>query len=286
MLQARSLPDTPYHVLAFDSGIGGLGIVRALRAHAPSARVDYLADTAVFPYGEQEDRFLVTRIVTLMGEAIARHRPQVVIIACNTASTLALSALRTAYPATPFVGCVPPIRWAARQTRSGVIGLLATRATIRRPYLNDLHAQYAPHCTLLAHAAPLLAGYAERLFRGEAVPDPLIKQEINGLFASPASSRLDAIGLGCTHYTFVLERLRALTPPDIAWLDPADAVARHACTLLQTLPPAPQTKPHSPAHAWFTAMPDSPEALTAHLPPFGYEKIEIWPAPASAEALG
>ncbi|MFT8887090.1 MAG: glutamate racemase, partial [Acetobacter papayae] len=108
MLQARSVPDSPHHVLAFDSGIGGLGIVRALRAHAPAARVDYLADTAVFPYGEQEDQFLVNRIVTLIGEAITRHRPQVVVIACNTASTLALSALRAAYPATPFVGCVPP----------------------------------------------------------------------------------------------------------------------------------------------------------------------------------
>ena len=284
MLQARSVPDSPHHVLAFDSGIGGLGIVRALRTHAPAARVDYLADTAVFPYGEQEDQFLVNRIVTLIGEAITRHCPQVVVIACNTASTLALSALRTAYPATPFVGCVPPIRWAARQTKTGVIGLLATRATIRRPYLTELHAQYAPRCTLLAHAAPLLAGYAERLFREETVPDQLIEQEISGLFASPAAAELDAIGLGCTHYTFVLERLRALTPPHIAWLDPADAVARHTCTLLQTLPAAPPAPP-SPAHAWFTAMPENPAALAAHLPPFGYDEIEVWSAPAPLDAL-
>ena len=285
MLQARSLPDTPHHVLAFDSGIGGLGIVRALRAQAPATRVDYLADTAVFPYGEQEDRFLISRIVTLIGEAIARHHPQVVIVACNTASTLALSALRAAYPTTPFVGCVPPIRWAARQTRTGVIGLLATRATIRRPYLTELHAQYAPGCTLLTHAAPLRAGYAEQLFRGEAVPDLLIEQEIRGLFDKPASTQLDAIGLGCTHYTFVLDRLRALTPPDIAWLDPADAVARHACTMLQTLPASAQVQA-APDHAWFTALPENPAALTAQLPPFGYDKIAIWPAPASLDALG
>jgi glutamate racemase len=283
--RVRSLPDIPHHVLAFDSGIGGLGIVQALRAQAPATRVDYLADTAVFPYGEQEDSFLVSRIVALIGEAIVRHRPQVVIIACNTASTLALSALRAAYPTTPFVGCVPPIRWAARQTRTGVIGLLATRATIRRPYLTELHAQYAPDCTLLAHAAPLLAGYAERLFRREAVPDRLIEQEISGLFDKPASARLDAIGLGCTHYTFVLDRLRALTPPDVAWLDPADAVARHACTLLQTLPASTQA-PTTADHAWFTALPENPAALTAHLPPFGYDKIEIWPAPATLGALG
>ena len=208
-----------------------------------------------------------------------------ILIACSRASTLALSALRAAYPATPFVGCVPPIRWAARQTKTGVIGLLATRATIRRPYLTELHAQYAPGCTLLAHAAPRLAGYAEQLFRGEAVPDRLIEQEISGLFASPAAAQLDAIGLGCTHYTFVLERLRALTPPDIAWLDPADAVARHSCTLLQTLPAAPLGPP-KPARAWFTAMPENPLALAAHLPHFGYDAIEAWSAPASLDPLG
>lgn len=265
----------PYRVLAFDSGIGGLGIVRAIRALSPLIRVDYLADTAVFPYGEQDDAVLIERIISLVSQAITRLHPQAVIIACNTASTLALDALRAACPTMPFIGCVPPIRWAARQTETGVIGLLATSATIRRPYLTRLHALYAPECTLIAHAAPHLASYAEQVFRGHPVADDLIYKDIEGLFKHPASARLDAIGLGCTHYTFVLDLLRRLAPPTITWLDPAGAVARHACTVLQNLHPA-ATDGGTPEQAWFTASPQDAEALVRHLPSYGFNGISLW----------
>lgn len=265
----------PYRVLAFDSGIGGLGIVRAIRSLSPHIHVDYLADTAVFPYGEQDDALLIERIITLISQAITRLRPQAVIIACNTASTLALDALRAACPSTPFIGCVPPIRWAARQTQTGVIGLLATRATIRRPYLTRLHALYAPECTLIAHAAPRLASYAEQVFRGRSVPDNAIREEIEGLFTHPDSNRLDAIGLGCTHYTFMLDLLRRLAPPTITWLDPAGAVARHSCTVLQSLPPNKEDG-RTPARAWFTACPQDADALTEHLPAYGFDGINLW----------
>ncbi len=271
----------PYRVLAFDSGIGGLGIVRAIRALSPLIQVDYLADTAVFPYGEQEDAALTERIISLVSHAVARLRPQAVVIACNTASTLALDALRVACPAIPFVGCVPPIRWAARQTKTGVIGLLATRATIRRPYLTRLHALYAPQCTLIAHAAPHLASYAEQVFRGHPVPDSAIYKDIEGLFNHPDSARLDAVGLGCTHYTFMLDRLRRLTPPTMAWLDPASAVARQCCTVLQALPP---THGHTapPEQAWFTAYPQDAQALAMHLPAYGFDGINLWDTPTPA----
>ncbi|MFT9258363.1 MAG: aspartate/glutamate racemase family protein [Acetobacter sp.] len=269
-----------HRVLAFDSGIGGLGIVRALRALAPELVVDYLADTAVFPYGEQDDTFLVERIVFLLRDAVARLKPQAVVVACNTASTLALDALRTACPATPFIGCVPPIRWAARVSRSGVIGLLATRATTRRPYLARLLALHAPGCTLITHAAPGLAGCAERLFRGETVTDATLRAEIQGLWAHPLSSQMDTVGLGCTHYTFVLERMKALAPADMTWLDPAHAVAQHTCTVLEALPPLRNRNAGSPAdgRAWFTALPDNVPALVAHLPPFGFDTLHLWPA--------
>ena len=265
----------PYRVLAFDSGIGGLGIVRAIRALCPHIQVDYLADTAVFPYGEQDDALLTERIISLVRLAVARLRPQAVIIACNTASTLALDALRAACPSIPFVGCVPPIRWAARQTTTGVIGLLATRATIRRPYLSRLHALYAPQCTLIAHAAPRLASYAERVFRGQSVPEDDIYKDIEGLFQHPESARLDTVGLGCTHYTFVLDLLRKLAPPGINWLDPAGAVARQTCAVLQALPPTQASNP-CPEQAWFTACPQDAQALAAQLPAYGFEGIHLW----------
>ncbi|WP_415498425.1 glutamate racemase [Acetobacter syzygii] len=265
----------PYRVLAFDSGIGGLGIVRAMRALSPHIRVDYLADTAVFPYGEQEDAMLIERIISLVSQAITRLRPQAVVIACNTASTLALDALRLACPTIPFIGCVPPIRWAARQTKTGVIGLLATSATVRRPYLTQLQTLYAPDCTLIAHAAPRLASYAEQVFRGYLVPDQAIYADIEGLFKHPDSARLDAIGIGCTHYTFVLDILRNLTPSTITWLDPAEAVARQCGTVLQTLPPC-TADAGGPEQAWFTACPADATALAAHLPAYGFQGISLW----------
>lgn len=264
-----------HHVLAFDSGIGGLGIVRAIRTLCPAASISYLADTAVFPYGEQDDAFLTDRIVTLLSDAIKRLRPQAVVVACNTASTLALDALRAACPHIPFIGCVPPIRWAARTTKTHVIGLLATRATSTRPYLGRLQALYAPDCTLIAHAAPGLAACAEQVFRGHAVPDAVIKAEINGLFTRDCSAQLDTVGLGCTHYTFVLEQLRSVSPPGITWLDPAEAVARQTATILGTLPgnqPRPAT-----TRAWFTATPPETAALIKALPAYGFHAIALWP---------
>lgn len=265
---------SPRHILAFDSGIGGLGIVRAIRTLCPAASVSYLADTAVFPYGEQDDAFLTNRIVSLLSDAIRRLCPQAVVVACNTASTLALDALRAACPEMPFIGCVPPIRWAARTTKTHVIGLLATRATTKRPYLSTLQALYAPDCTLISHAAPGLAACAERVFRGYTVPDEDIRAEINGLFTRDCSAELDTVGLGCTHYTFVLDQLRAVSPPGIIWLDPAEAVARHTATILRTLPecaPMPE-----PARAWFTAEPPDSTALIKALPTYGFDDIALW----------
>ena len=269
----------PRHILAFDSGIGGLGIVRAIQALAPDICIDYLADTAIFPYGEQDDDFLIERIVSLLSQAIRRLQPQVVVVACNTASTLALEALRAAWPDMPFVGCVPPIRWAARITQTKVIGLLATRATVRRPYLSRLHALYAPECTLIAHAAPGLAGCAELAFRGQDVSDSTLLREIEGLFVHPDSNRLDVVGLGCTHYTFVLDRLRALSPPGLTWLDPAPAVARHTCNLLAHLP----QKAHAHPCAWFTALPDD-QALFTHLKPYRFSAAALWEGVNEVEA--
>ncbi|WP_173569538.1 glutamate racemase [Acetobacter conturbans] len=265
-------------ILAFDSGIGGLGIVAALRRRLPDAHIDYIADTALFPYGEQEDGFLCRHIVTLLSEAVRALKPDVVVVACNTASTLALAALRDACPDTPFIGCVPAIRWAARISHSRVIGLLATRATVRRPYVASLREQFAPDCMLIAHGARHLADYAEQAFRGKEVDPALIKQEVAGLFGQPEGNRIDAVALGCTHYTFVLEALRAASPDHVAWLDPADAVARQTVTVLETLTCASAGQSTRTESLWFTAPPADATLLAEHLRPFGYQHAELWPS--------
>ncbi|ATU72481.1 Glutamate racemase [Gluconacetobacter sp. SXCC-1] len=255
-------------ILAFDSGIGGLGVVAQLRALLPGVPIDYLADTAVYPYGEQPDALLRHRIVTLLGQAIARLRPSVVVIACNTASTLALDSLRATY-GIPFVGCVPPIKWAADHTRTGTIGLLATRATVRRPYLQDLHARFAPRCTLLAHGARGLADMAERAFRGLPPDRTQLAIELDGLFGQPGGAAIDVVGIGCTHYTFLLDALRESGPAGVTWLDPAPAVARQAARVLTEQAPAIPCATGG-ERVCFTALPPDFPALLPGLGRLGY----------------
>ncbi|BAK83099.1 glutamate racemase [Komagataeibacter medellinensis] len=254
-------------ILVFDSGIGGLGVVAQLRLLLPGVPIDYLADTAIFPYGEQPDSTLRQRIVSLLGQAIARLCPSVVVIACNTASTLALDSLRATYDV-PFVGCVPPIKWAADRTRTGTIGLLATRATVRRPYLQELHIRFAPHCTLLAHGARGLADMAERAFRGEPPDRTQLAIELAGLFGQPGGAAIDVVGIGCTHYTFLLEALRESGPVGVAWLDPASAVARQTARVLAQTPAI--SRAPGAERVCFTALPPDFPALLPGLGRLGY----------------
>ena len=153
------------NLLVFDSGIGGLGVVREIRRLQPEAGITYLADNAYFPYGEKPDAALLAHIVALLGAAIEAFAPDAVVVACNTASTIALSALRAAY-AIPFIGCVPPVKPAAAASRTRQIGVLATAATVRRAYLADLVDKYAGDCTVHTLGTPTLAELAEQKFLG------------------------------------------------------------------------------------------------------------------------
>ncbi len=276
-------------LLAFDSGIGGLSVVRELRALLPGTPIDYLADNAVFPYGELPDAVLVARVLELLDAAIGRLHPDAVVIACNTASTTALDALRARH-GVPFIGCVPPIKWAAAVSHTRHIGLLATSATVRRPYLRTLQAQFAPDCTLVAHGARGLADIAENAFRRRPVDRDAIRRELDGLFDQPGGNRIDVVGISCTHYSFLLEPLQALSPGGVTWLDPASAVARRAKTVLDELPasPAGKTLPE-PGQAWFTGPAKDPERLRAGLAGFGYDGMmpfEATPAGASSGRTG
>ena len=270
-------------LLAFDSGIGGLSVVRELRAILPGVAIDYLADNAVFPYGELPDEALVARVLDLLGVAIARLRPDAVVIACNTASTTALEALRARHPTVPFVGCVPPIKWAAAVSLTRTIGLLATSATVRRPYLRALQARFAPDCTLIAHGARGLADLAEQAFRRRAVDPDAIRRELDGLFGQPGAERIDVVGISCTHYSVLLEPLRALSPAGITWLDPAGAVARRAKAVLDGLPghvDRASVDDRSPGddRAWFTAPAGYADRRRAGLAGFGYDGMTLFEA--------
>ncbi len=215
-------------VLVFDSGLGGLTVARALKAAGGGdIALDYAADTAAFPYGDWAEEDLRARIVALMGRLIEEARPDVVVVACNTASVIALAALRAAHDM-PFVGTVPAIKPAAERTKSGVIGVLATPSTVRREYTEMLIHTYAFHCEVILHGASRLAALAEARLKGRAVEDEAIAREIAPVFAQRAGGRTDQVVLGCTHYPLLIEDFRRLAPWPVSFIDPSAAIARRA----------------------------------------------------------
>jgi len=254
------------HLIVFDSGIGGLGVVREIRRLQPEARISYLADNGFFPYGEKPDAVLLPHIVSLIGGAIERLSPDAVVVACNTASTIALPALRAAYDV-PFIGCVPPIKPAAAASRSRRIGVLATAATVRRPYLSDLIEKFAPDCTVHSLGTPTLAELAEQKFRGQAVD---VAPAIAPLFAQPGGAEIDAVALGCTHYTFLLPEFEALRP-DVAWFDPARPVARQGLAVTRDF----AGSPSGTDTAYFTAALPDLETMREKLAAFGFDAISL-----------
>jgi glutamate racemase len=249
------------NLLVFDSGIGGLGVVREIRRLQPRAGIIYLADNGFFPYGDQPDDELLRHILAVLGQAIDRFRPDALVIACNTASTIALPALRAAFPQ-PVIGCVPPIKPAAAASLSRRIGVLATKATAARPYLQSLIDEHAAGCTVYSLGTPSLALLAERKFRGHAV-DPAAA--IAPLFAQPGAALIDAIALGCTHYSFLIPEFRDLYPA-ISWFDPALPVARRTLHVTGSLASAAAAV----NLACFTMTPDEPSVIDRELAAFGF----------------
>ena len=219
-------------VLMFDSGIGGLTVLREARVLMPERRFVYVADDAAFPYGAWEEDALRDRIVDLFGTLIAEHAPEIVVIACNTASTIVLDALRAAFPQTPFVGTVPAIKPAAERTRSGLVSVLGTPGTVRRQYTRDLISAWATKCHVRLVGSDRLASLAETYMRDGFVDEAAVSAEIAPCFIEKDGGRTDIVVLACTHYPFLVNRMRKTAPWPVDWIDPAEAIARRALSLL------------------------------------------------------
>ncbi|AWB20354.1 glutamate racemase [Methylobacterium currus] len=218
-------------VLVFDSGLGGLTVLAEVRRARPDARVVYAADDAAFPYGGLAEPVLVARVLTVMERLIALHAPDLVVVACNTASTLVLPALRQRFDI-PFVGTVPPIKPAAAATRSGLVSVLATPGTVRRDYTRELIATYAAGCRVTLVGATGLASLTEAALSGLPVPDADLWAEIGPCFVEGEAGRTDVVVLACTHYPLLLARYQALAPWPVTWIDPAPAIARRMTQLI------------------------------------------------------
>lgn len=222
-------------ILVFDSGLGGLTVYREIIAARPAANFVYVADDAAFPYGAMDEAALVPHLVTLMGDLIATHHPELVVIACNTASTIALPDLRKAYTV-PFVGTVPAIKPACASSVTRRVSVLGTEATIKREYTRALIDKFAGDCRVTLVGSKLLAGYAESELAGAPADDEAVAAEIAPCFIDDGV-RTDTVVLACTHYPLLLDRLRRLAPWPVNLLDPAPAIARRVSDLLG--PPSP-----------------------------------------------
>ncbi|MGO4285325.1 glutamate racemase [Bosea sp. TAB14] len=263
-------------ILVFDSGLGGLTVLgRATRA-CPAAHIVYAADDAGFPYGRLSEEELVARVLAVMERLVARFHPDLAVIACNTASTLVLPALRARF-AIPFVGTVPAIKPAAAATRSGLISVLATPGTVARDYTRELIETYAAghHVTLVG--ATRLAGLAEQALKGETVDDAVLRAEIAPCFVETDGRRTDIVTLSCTHYPLLLERMKRLAPWPVEWIDPAPAIARRVADLL------PAARDGSPVGLDATAVFTDGSGLTGPLrialAGYGLAQVAIEPMP-------
>ncbi|MFC0241485.1 glutamate racemase [Rhodopseudomonas telluris] len=221
------------NILVFDSGLGGLTVLREVVKARPDARYVYVGDDAFFPYGQRSEEAVIGRVVPLMGELIEAHAPDLVVIACNTASTIALAPLRARYTV-PFVGTVPAIKPACARSKTKRVSVLGTSATVRLEYTRALIRDFAQGCDVKLVGSANLATLAEAALGGGKVADEAILAEIAPCFVAGdgPDSRTDTIVLACTHYPLLLDRLVRLAPWPVEWIDPAPAIARRVVSLL------------------------------------------------------
>lgn len=257
-------------LLIFDSGVGGLSVLRAIRAALPQAPLVYVADNAGFPYGTKTEIEIDTRVPALLGRLTERYHPRLIVIACNTASTIALGAARAALDM-PVVGTVPAIKPAAELSRTRAIGVLGTRATVRQPYVDRLSDEFAADCLVLRHGSARLVELAEAKLRGELTGAEDYRRELAGLLDQPGGDRIDTIVLACTHFPLVEEELAAVAPRPIAFVDGAAGIARRVRHLTEGQS-WPDTTP--PGIAVFTGPPGPTPALRQSLKNFGLDRIE------------
>lgn len=249
-------------ILIFDSGVGGLSVVAAIREQLPKAALGYVCDNAMLPYGTKPDDWLVTRIADVCCAAVRQSGASALVVACNTASTLALRELRQRLTI-PVIGTVPAIKPAAAMTCSGTFGLLATSATVHRPYTDALIENFASHCEVVRVAADGLVAEVERKLAGQILDARVLETELAPLWAVPS---LDTVVLGCTHFPLLVEQLRVYAPRPINWIDSGEAIARRVAGIVSSPSVAVGAGP-----AWATAP--SPELARA-LASYGFAPVQ------------
>lgn len=257
-------------ILFFDSGVGGLSVVAPARTLLPGARFVYAADSAGFPYGTRSEAEIAAWVPALLGRLAERYRPLMIVIACNTASTIALPAVRAALDVA-VVGTVPAIRPAAAISRTRTIGVLGTEATVRQTYVDDLAARFAGDCRVLRHGSAELVELAEAKLHGRPNDPQRYRSVLAGLFGQPGGDSIDVVVNACTHFPLVEDEIAAAAPHPVRFVDGGPGIARRIAHLTQgTIWPAPRPDDV----AVFTRLGEEERALAPALAARGFARVE------------
>lgn len=222
------------HILVFDSGAGGLSVAKEILHKLPNCRMTYAADNAFYPYGMKQDQPLTERIIDQVGLLYEQSHPNIVVVACNTASTLALDTLRNKFKC-PFVGVVPAIKPAASLSITRTIGVLATPATVSRIYTRNLIQEHAPDHTIILHGSNVLVELAEQKLSYGTTDVDALSHELELMFTKPEGNSIDTVVLACTHFPLLKKEMHAITlqkQRKVTWVDSGEAIARRVCDLL------------------------------------------------------
>ncbi|ELY3468919.1 glutamate racemase [Cronobacter universalis] len=270
--QAATPSEARPTILVFDSGVGGLSVYDEIRHLLPDLHYIYAFDNVAFPYGEKSEAFIVERVVEIVTAVQARYPLALAVIACNSASTVSLPALREKF-AFPVVGVVPAIKPAARLTANGVVGLLATRGTVKRPYTHELIARFANECQIEMLGSAELVEIAEAKLHGEPVSLEALRRVLRPWLRMPEPP--DTVVLGCTHFPLLADELLQVLPEGTRLVDSGAAIARRTAWLLEH--EAPNACSYDENIAYCMALTPEVAQLMSVLQRYGFNKLEKLP---------
>ena len=259
------------HALIFDSGVGGLSVSREIRHLLPGLRQSYVADDIFRPYGQKTPAQLEARLPELLATLEIMLLPDVIVIACNTASTTALEHIRAAV-SVPVVGVVPAIKPAAQITRTGTIAVLGTPGTVKRRYVDGLIRDHASNCHVILQGSVNLVDMAEAKLAGGAVELALIKAELAPLFSGQHGADIDAVVLACTHFPLLKDDLKASVSQSVQWIDSGAAIARRVQSVLGAAA-IDIAKGFNHADTAFLIGPDTGPVRAATFQDFGFARV-------------
>lgn len=262
---------TPPTALIFDSGVGGLSVFKEINALLPNINYTYLFDNAGFPYGELEPEVLVARTNRLVAQVMSTSPIDIVVIACNTASTIVLPSLRNKL-SIPVVGVVPAIK-PASDLSSKAVGLIATPATVKRNYTHQLIRDFAPDKLVKLLGTTQLVELAEAKLRGEAVCLRQLEQIL-----APVIGQIDVAVLGCTHFPLLQDEIAAVLGKEVCLVDSGAAIARRVMSLLRLDSEVSHYRSEI-KKAYCSAIDSNTIALNNAFSALGFSPIEMIPNP-------